>query len=222
MAEPRTSSDVPQQATRALRRLLHRGQRSRGRHRRRRALVRRSGPVMRPRRSGGDDAAVHVLAAPGRPVVRHGVAQVVDERRRRRASWPGDTMTCRPPCWRSRFQPRSSITSPTASMSTRTGESGSAPNSNTDMSGSEVTRSPSIERDALEERRRRVEHPGGEAQVAVRAEVAHRRPGAGDRRPGPCARGRRRGVEPAGPGVVHEDLVLVAARGPGTSPSRRP
>src|SRR5690606_33768239 len=61
-------------------------------------------------------------------------------------SCPGDAMTWSPPCWRSRFQPRSSMTSPTASMSTRTSESGSGPNSNTDMSGSEVIRRPSIER----------------------------------------------------------------------------
>src|SRR5690606_16951173 len=50
-------------------------------------------------------------------------------------------------------------------------------------------------------------HLAGEAQVAVEAEVADRRPGGGDRggRPGPG--GRRRTVQPAGPAVVEEVLA---------------
>ena len=33
-------------------------------------------------------------------------------------AWYGESIRCRPPCWRSRFQPRASMTSPTPAMST--------------------------------------------------------------------------------------------------------
>ena len=54
-------------------------------------------------------AALAVVARPRRPG-RRGT-------RRRCWAWYGETIRWRPPCWRSRFQPRSSITSPTPPMS---------------------------------------------------------------------------------------------------------
>ena len=55
--------------------------------------------------------------------------------------WDGDTIAWRPPCWRSRCQPRSSIASPTTAMST---PGVAAAISMTAGTGSPVTVRPSI------------------------------------------------------------------------------
>ncbi len=147
-----------------------------------------------PRRSGPRHPATRRGGRPRRPG-RPGTASTT-------ATWPGDSIRCRPPCWRSRCQPRSSITSLTAARSSSSEEISMTP-----ITGSPVMRSPGMASIPARNRAGGGAHLVGEAEVALHAEVRDRGPGRRDRRAWAGARGGGRAVEPTRPRVVEEVLV---------------